>query len=79
MDAASIELFDTLYAVLKDRPDLFFTALLLVLYILERGERKSQTKTNFDLTHKMHDQNKDTSELLGQIKFLLELLTKGRK
>jgi len=79
MDEPLISMFNTLYEVLKSRPDLFFTAFLLMLYLTEKAERKTMTKRNFELTEKMADQNKDTNELLGQIKFLLELLTKGRK
>jgi hypothetical protein len=79
MEAGSLEIFHTLYDILKDRPDLFIAAILLVSWLLERSERKQQIEKNDELIGKMHDQNKDTAELLGQIKFLLELLTKGRK
>lgn len=78
MDAALLEIFNTLYGVVRDRPELSLTAFVLMLYLLERSERKAMTSKNFELTEKMADQNKDTNELLGQIKFLLELLTKGR-
>jgi hypothetical protein len=74
-----LQLFEVLYGVLKDRPDLFFTAGLIILYLLERSERKTMGDKNFELTGKMHEQNQDTNDLLGQIKYLLELLTKGRK
>ena len=74
-----MEAFEALYGVLKDRPDLFITALLLFYALGERAERKNMTTKNLDLVQKMHDQNGDTNDLLNQIKFLLELLTKGRK
>lgn len=70
--------FSTLYDILKSRPDLFVTALLLLAYISERSERKAQTKVNLDLVSKMGKQNMETNESLGQIRFLLEVLTKGR-
>lgn len=74
----ALELFKVLYEVLKDRPDLFLTAALLLGLLNERSERKAQQKKNSELVDKMHDQNSDTNELLGQIRFLLEMLTKGR-
>lgn len=67
-----------LYEVLKDRPELFGVVLLTVWVYLERAERKNLQKQNSSLLDKMQDHNKDTNELLGQIKFLLEVLTRGR-
>lgn len=78
MEAGGLAFFNTLYEVLKSRPDLFITALLLFGYLAERAERKTQTKGNSDLASKMHKQNQETNESLNQIKFLLEILTKGR-
>lgn len=69
----------TFIDILKSRPDLALTVGLLFWGWTERSERIKMTNKNFDLTDKMHEQNKDSNELLGQIKFLLEQLTKGRK
>lgn len=79
MDASILPLLNAFYGMLKDRPDLFITVLALLLWILERGERKAMTLKNLELVAKMQDQNNDTNELLGQIRFLLEVLTKGRR
>jgi len=79
MDATILPIWNALYEVLKDRPDLFISALILMYALSERAERKTMSKQNLELTSKMHEQNTDTNELLGQIKFLLELLTKGRR
>jgi hypothetical protein len=74
-----LEIFTRLYDILKERPDLFFVAAILLYALSERSERKTQQKKNGELVDKMHEQNIDTNELLGQIRFLLELLTKGRR
>lgn len=79
MDATILPVLNTLYGLLKDRPDLAITVILLAMWLLERSERKAMTSKNFDLIGKMQDQNKDTNDLLGQIRFLLEVLTKGRR
>ena len=74
-----MEIFTRLYDILRERPDLFFAAALLMYALSERSERKTQQKKNGELVDKMHAQNIDTNELLGQIRFLLELLTRGRQ
>lgn len=79
MESSVLSLLNTFYGMLKDRPDLVVTVLLLLLWYLERGERKAMTLKNLELVAKMHDQNNDTNDLLGQIRFLLEVLTKGRR
>ena len=67
-----------LYEVLKDRPDLFATALILIYAVSERAERKTQQSKNDELVNKLHAQSKDSNELLVTIKVLLEVLTRGR-
>jgi hypothetical protein len=74
-----LPVFNLLYGILRDRPDLLFTALLMMGYVMERAERKDSQKKNFELVERMHEQSKDTNELLGNIRFLLEIITKGRK
>lgn len=71
--------FKILYEILKDRPDLFATALILMYAISERSERKTQQTKNDELIDKLHEQTKDSNELLITIKVLLEVLTRGRK
>jgi len=73
-----LQFLNLVYGILKDRPDLFVTVFASLLWFLERNERKSMTKSNLELIAKMHDQNQDTNTLLENIKFLLEMLTKGR-
>ena len=73
-----LTVFNNLMQILRERPDLFITALLLAYALSERSERKTQQKNNSDLIGKMHEQNSDTNELLTTIKVLLEVLTQGR-
>ncbi len=68
-----------LYDVLKDRPDLLATVLILVYAVSERSERKTQQTKNDELIDKLHAQTQDSNELLVTIKVLLEVLTRGRR
>lgn len=77
MDAGGLDL-KFMYEVLKDRPDLFLSIVLLLWAWSERSERKNLQTKLADLVNKMQEQNSDTNELLGQIKFLLDILTRGR-
>lgn len=66
------------YEVLKDRPELFASVILLFWIYLERSERKNLQRQYSALLDKMQEANKDTNDLLAQIKFLLEILLKGK-
>jgi hypothetical protein len=79
MEGAVIPVLNTLYGMLKDRPDLFITVVLLAAYLTEKSERKSITTKYLELVGKMHSQNEETNKVLDHIKFLLEVLTKGRR
>lgn len=67
-----------LLEILKDRPDLFITAFLLVIWWLERGERKAQQKVNAELQVKILDQVGESKSALIEIRSLLQILTRGR-
>lgn len=64
--------------ILKERPDLFLTAFLVIIWWLERTERRTQQKVNSELQTKMLDQISETKSALTEIRALLQILTRGR-
>lgn len=64
--------------ILKDRPDLFITAFLLVMWWLERSERRAQQNENTELQTKMLESIGETKSALIEIRALLQIFTRGR-
>lgn len=75
MDVAFIRF---MYEVLRDRPELGIVVVSIVAWYMERSERRTLQQDNIKLVDKLATQNADTNELLGHIKFLLEMLTRSR-